>query len=105
MGSPPAATSRRPMANQLSCGIMSLRDRHETAQPGLRRKQIVVALVRAVLRYVVADRYQLTRPVEEEVILHLRELARLQRQLLCRRDPLAGVHGMRRVSRYRSHFA
>ena len=82
MGSPPAPTSRRPRANQLSCGSCPCAIATKLHSLRLRGEQIVVARVAPALGHVVADRQQVTRPVVEEVVLHLRELARLQRQLL-----------------------
>ena len=58
--------SRRPSANQFSCGSCALRDRDEAAEPRLRSEQVVVARVAPVLVDVVADREQVARRVVEE---------------------------------------
>ena len=54
---------------------LALRNRHETAQPRLRRQHVVVTCVQTVLANVVADREQMARFVVQEVEFHCGQFA------------------------------
>ncbi len=69
---------------------LPLGNRDETAQPRLGGQQVVVARVRSPLGHVVTDGEQMTRLVEQEVILHVREITGLQCQAFDDCHPGAG---------------
>ena len=64
---------------------------HETAQSRFGGQQVVVAGVRPALAHVVTDAQQMTRLVEQEVILHAREFTRLQCQAFDGLHPCPGT--------------
>ena len=79
----------RPRANQLSWQ-MSLRNRHESAQPRLGSQQIVITRIAPSLADVVPYRQQMTTRVEKEVKLHCGKLVGLKRQPFEGRYPVSG---------------
>ncbi len=61
---------------------LSLRNRDETGKPRFRSQEIVVAGVPPVFADIVADRQQMTRLVEQEIIFHLGKVRRIAGQAL-----------------------
>ena len=82
----PSSQSKPALLRQLS-----LRDGHEGGQPGLGRQQVVVARVASAIIHVVPDGQQVACLIEEEVVLHARQVAGVKRKPLHDRDPLAGA--------------
>ena len=84
----PGAGEQPPEGKPALLGQLSLGDGDETAQSRFRGQQIVVAGVCPVLGDVVADGQQLARLVEEEVVVHARQIPGAQSQALDGGDAL-----------------
>ena len=88
-GSPPASVSRRPSANQLSCGNWPCATARKLLKPRFGREQVVEARIAPTLGHVVADREQAPRRVVQEVELRRRELPPPARRVAAR-SPVPG---------------
>ena len=86
---------------------LALRNRHKTGQARFRSQQVVVARIPPPLADVVANRQQMTRLVEQEVVVHLGQFAGLQRQEFERGDSLAGAAAgvLKERTQHRERFA
>ena len=91
IGSPPMRGEQASQGKPAFLRQLSLRNRHESGQSRFRSQQIVVTRVPASLTDVIADRQEMTRLVEQEVILHAGEFAGLQRKAFDGRNPCSGA--------------